>query len=111
MAAWKVRPPWKCCGGRWSRPVRRASHRAGAGNGAGDPGRAVRRRLAPAKGGLRAVQQQVLRSFATTGRPPAASALAETAARYGRTADAALAALHAADFLRLARGGEIRSAY
>jgi len=71
----------------------------------------MRRRLAPAEGGLRAVQQQVLRSFATTGRPPAASALAETAARYGTTADAALDALHAADFLRLAPGGEIRAAY
>jgi hypothetical protein len=40
----------------------------------------MRWRLAPAEGGLQALQQQVLRSFTTTGRPPAASALAETAA-------------------------------
>lgn len=71
----------------------------------------MRWRLAPAEGGLRALQQQVLRSFTTTGRPPAASALAETAALYGTKADAVLAGLHAADFLRLSPGGEIRAAY
>jgi hypothetical protein len=74
-------------------------------------GRAGRGRLAPAEGGLRAVQQEVLRWFAATGRPPAASALAGTAAWYGTTAQAVLARLHAGDFLRLNASGEIRAAY
>jgi Alkylmercury lyase len=80
------------------------------GGGNGPAGRAGRGRLAPA-GGLRAVQQQVLRSFATTGQPPAASGLGEIAARYGTTAGAVLAELHAADFLRLGPGGDIHVAY
>jgi hypothetical protein len=71
----------------------------------------VRGRLAPAEGGLRAVQQQVLRSFAAVGHAPQAQALAETAARYGTTAAAALEALHAGDYLRLGPAGEIRAAY
>jgi hypothetical protein len=53
----------------------------------------------------------VLRSFATTGRAPAASGLAGTAARYGTTAREALAGLHAGDFLELGPGGDIRAAY
>jgi hypothetical protein len=72
--------------------------------------RVVRRRP-PAEGGLRAVQQQVLRSFAITGHGPSAAELAETAARYGTTADAVLAALHAGDYLQLGPGGQIRAAY
>jgi hypothetical protein len=32
--------------------------------------------MAPAEGGLRAVHQRVLRSFATAGRPPTAAELA-----------------------------------
>jgi hypothetical protein len=67
--------------------------------------------LAPAEGGLRAVQQEVLRWFAATGRPPAASALAGTAGWYGTTARAVLARLHAGDFVRLSASGEIRAAY
>jgi hypothetical protein len=74
-------------------------------------GRAGRGRLAPAGGGLRAVQQQVLRSFAATGRPPPGSALAGIAARYGTTAEAVLAKLHAADFVQLGPGGDIHAAY
>ena len=81
------------------------------GGGNGTPGRAGRGRLAPAGGELRAVQQQVLRSFAATGHPPAASGLATVAARYGTTAGAVLAELHAADFLRLGPGGDIHAAY
>jgi Alkylmercury lyase len=81
----------------------------GGGNGA--PGQAGRGCLAPAGGGLRAAQQQVLRSFAATGHPPAASGLAELAARYGTTAGAVLAELHAADFLQLGPGGDIHAAY
>ena len=57
------------------------------------------------------MQQEVLRTFATTGRPLAAPALAETAARYGTTPEAALTRLHAEDFLRLGPGGQIRAAY
>ena len=57
----------------------RASRQAGAPGRAGVVGRAGRGSLAPAEGVLRAVQQEVLRTFATTGRPLAASALAETA--------------------------------
>ena len=89
--------------------MRKANRRAAA-DGAGAPGVAGGGRLAPA-GVLRAVQQQVLRAFATAGRPPAAPALAETAARYGTAADAVLARLHATDILRLGSGGEIRAAY
>ena len=68
-------------------------------------------RLPPAEGGMRAVHQQVLRSFAATGHAPPAADLAETAARYGTTADAALAALHGGDYLQLGPGGQIRAAY
>jgi Alkylmercury lyase len=89
----------------------RASRQAGATGRPGAVGRAGRGRLAPANGGLRAVQQQVLRSFATTGRPPAAGALEETATWYGTTPEAVLARLHAEDFLRLGPGGQIRAAY
>jgi hypothetical protein len=75
------------------------------------PGRGGRGRLAPPEGGLRAVQQEVLRSFAADGHPPVPSALAETAARYGTTAEWVLARLHADDFLRLDSRGEILAAY
>jgi hypothetical protein len=74
-------------------------------------GRGGRGRVASAEGGLRAIHQQVLRSFAATGRPPAAADLAETAARYATTTDAVLAALHTEDFLQLDAGGQIRAAY
>jgi hypothetical protein len=60
---------------------------------------------------MRAVHQQVLRSFATTGHAPTTADLAETAARYGATADAVLAALHAGDYLQLGPDGQIRAAY
>ena len=68
-------------------------------------------RLPPAGDGMRAVHQQVLRSFAATGHAPPAADLAETAARYGATADAVLAALHAGDYLQLGPDGRIRAAY
>ena len=68
-------------------------------------------RLAPVQGGLRAVQQQVLRSFASTGHAPSAADLAETAARNGTTAAVVLAALHAGDYLRLGPDEQIRAAY
>jgi hypothetical protein len=68
-------------------------------------------RRPPAEAGLRAVYQQVLRSFATTGHAPSAADLAETAGRYGTTAGAVLAALHAGDYLQLGPGGQIRAAY
>jgi alkylmercury lyase-like protein len=68
-------------------------------------------RRPPAEAGLRAVQQQVLRSFAATGHAPSAADLAETAARYGTTAAAVLAALQAGDYLQLGPDGQIRAAY
>jgi Alkylmercury lyase len=68
-------------------------------------------RRSPAEDGQRAVQQQVLRSFAGTGHAPEAADLAETAARYGTTVGAVLAALHEGDYLRLGSDGQIRAAY
>jgi alkylmercury lyase-like protein len=87
---------------------------AGTGTGPVAPdaaGRAGLGRLAPAEGGLRAVQQRVLRSFALAGEPPAMSELDQAAAPYGAGGPAVLALLHAADFLRLDPGGAIRAAY
>lgn len=74
-------------------------------------GRGGRGRVAPAEGGLRAIHQQVLRSFATNGAPPSAAELAQTAGRYATTAKAVLTALHAEDFLQLTADGQIRAAY
>jgi len=91
--------------------MRRRERRTAAATPPGALGRGGRGRVAPAEGGLRAVHQQVLRSFAATGRPPAAAGLAETAARYATTADAVLAALHAEDFLQLDAGEQICAAY
>jgi hypothetical protein len=68
-------------------------------------------RRPPAEDKMRAVYQQVLRSFAATGHGPSAADMAETAARYGTTAAAVLAALHAGDHLRLGPDGQIRAAY
>ncbi|MFD9945914.1 alkylmercury lyase family protein [Nonomuraea sp. NPDC059023] len=64
-------------------------------------GRAGAGRRAPVDGGLRAVQQRVLRSFAGTG----------TALSRAELPQQALTALHEADFLRLDEHGEIRAAY
>ncbi|HET9968291.1 MAG TPA: alkylmercury lyase family protein [Streptosporangiaceae bacterium] len=87
---------------------------AGTGTGPGVPGAAGRAglgRLAPVEGGLRAVQQRVLRSFALAGGPPAMSELDQAAAPYGAGGRAVLAVLHAADFLRLDPAGAISAAY
>ena len=78
---------------------------------AGAAGRAGRGRLAPAEGGLRAVQQRVLRAFAETGQPPSAAGLEEAAAPYGVSGPEVMRQLHAADFLRLDAGGAISAAY
>jgi hypothetical protein len=77
----------------------------------GAVGRAGLGRLAPVEGGLRAVQQRVLRSFAEAGEPPAMTELDRAAAPYGTGGRAVLALLHAADFLRLDTAGAIRAAY
>ncbi|MFE5715156.1 alkylmercury lyase family protein [Streptomyces sp. NPDC056501] len=77
-----------------------------------DPiGRAGRGRRAPAERGLRAVQQTVLRHFATTGAAPSASDLEGVAAEAGRTVDDVLAELDAEDFLALDAEGRVRAAY
>jgi hypothetical protein len=74
-------------------------------------GRAGLGRLAPAEGGLRAVQQEVLRSFAESGMPPSAASLDDAAAPFGSDGREILARLHAADFLRLDAAGGISAAY
>ena len=68
-------------------------------------------RRPPAEDGMRAVQQQVLHSFAATGHAPPAADLAETAGRHGTTAGAVLSALHAGDYLHVGPDGQIRAAY
>jgi hypothetical protein len=75
------------------------------------PGRAGRGRLAPTAGGLRAVQQAVLRSFAATGNPPPTGLLEETATAFGATASEVLAVLAREDFLALDTAGRIWAAY
>jgi hypothetical protein len=77
-----------------------------------DPvGRGGRGRLAPVEGGLRAVQQAVLRHFAASGSTPDTTALEPVAARSGRSAVEVLAELADQDFLTLDQKGRIRAAY
>ncbi|WP_020389681.1 organomercurial lyase [Kribbella catacumbae] len=59
----------------------------------------------------KAVQQAILRSFATTGQPPVPSDLDEVTAGSGRSTDEVLTALHNGDAIRLAPNGEIAVAY
>lgn len=75
------------------------------------PGRTTVSRLAPTAGGLRAVQQAVLRSFAATGGPPQPAELAEVAAPCARSIRQVLSQLHTGDFLRLDKTGHIQAAY
>lgn len=74
-------------------------------------GRGGRGRLAPVAGGLRAVQQTVLRHFAATGHSPTLEDLQAAAAAHGRTAAEVIADLAAEDFLALDDAGGIRAAY
>ncbi|MFB9485329.1 alkylmercury lyase family protein [Streptomyces filamentosus] len=74
-------------------------------------GRAGQGRLAPPEGGLRAVQQAVLRSFATTGAPPAAAEMESAAVPFGVPAAEVLAELASEDFLTLDDAGHIQAAY
>ncbi|MGW2557667.1 alkylmercury lyase family protein [Streptomyces sp. NPDC001514] len=74
-------------------------------------GRGGRGRLAPVAGGLRAVQQAVLRHFAATGGAPSAGALEAAAAVHGRGTAEVLADLAAEDFLTLDGHGRIQAAY
>lgn len=74
-------------------------------------GRAGRGRIAPVAGGLRALQQAVLRSFAATGTPPSAELLAKAAAPFGVTAPEVVAELARQDFLVLDEAGQICGAY
>lgn len=74
-------------------------------------GRAGRGRLAPAEGGLRAVQQAVLRHFSATGRAPEPGDLEDAAGGVGRAAPLVLAELAAEDFLTLDSEGQILAAY
>lgn len=81
--------------------------------GGGDraAGRAGRGRLAPVGGGLRAMQQAVLRSFAATGAPPEAAELEAVAEPFGVPVGQVLAELAAEDFLTLDATGRIQAAY
>ncbi|MEU1404822.1 alkylmercury lyase family protein [Streptomyces sp. NPDC005728] len=74
-------------------------------------GRAGQGRLAPIEGGLRAVQQAVLRSFATTGAPPEQAELEAAADPFAVPAARVLAELAAEDFLTLDDTGRIQAAY
>jgi Alkylmercury lyase len=86
----------------------------------GRPARPANRRLdrmapvertAPVERGQRAVQQLVLRSFATTGAPPQQKQLTDVARRFGGDIDQVLADLAAGDYLAFDTGGAIRAAY
>jgi hypothetical protein len=59
----------------------------------------------------RAVQQAILRAFATTGREPTPDDLEAVLARSGRSSAEILAALHAEDTIRLDAAGHIAVAY
>lgn len=59
----------------------------------------------------KAVQQAILRGFATTGRPPAASDLDPETAGTGRGSQEVLFSLHEVDAIRLAPDGQIAVAY
>jgi hypothetical protein len=74
-------------------------------------GRAGRGRLAPVERGLRAVQQEVLRGFASTGAQPEPAQLDRVVEPFGVPAAAVLAELAAEDFLTLDDSGRIRAAY
>ncbi|MGF1429269.1 alkylmercury lyase family protein [Kitasatospora sp. LaBMicrA B282] len=74
-------------------------------------GRGGRGRLAPVERGLRALQQAVLRSFATTGGAPEVADLEEVSRPFGLPAARVLAELAAEDFLTLDEEGRIRAAY
>lgn len=78
---------------------------------AGTVGRGGRGRLAPVGGGLRALQQAVLRHFALTGGAPDPAVLESHTATHGRTAAEVLADLAAEDFITLDEHGRIRAAY
>ncbi len=73
------------------------------------PGRGGRGRIAPAEGGLRAVHQAVLRSFAATGRAPEQGFLDEAARPFD--VRQVLAELAEGDFLCLDQAGRISAAY
>jgi hypothetical protein len=72
-------------------------------------GRGGRGRMAPAEGGLRAVHQAVLRSFAATGRAPEQDFLDEVARPFD--VRQILAELAEGDFLYLDHAGRISAAY
>lgn len=59
----------------------------------------------------KAVHQEILRTFASTGRPPAPSDLGATIAESGRLTSEVLSALHEADAIGLDADGDIAVAY
>ncbi len=74
-------------------------------------GRGGRGRLAPAEGGLRAVQQALLREMARCGRPPEPAAIDRVAERHGRRGAEVLSELADQDFVSLGHGDNLRAIY
>lgn len=68
-------------------------------------------RTAPVDGGQRAVQQAILRGFATTGGAPSPDQLAKVVRPYGREVAQVVEQLVAGDYLALDQTGRIRAAY
>ena len=75
------------------------------------PGLTVLDRTAPVDGGRRALQQAILRGFATTGSAPPPDQLAEVVRPYGPELHHVMAQLVAEDYLALDQAGRIRAAY
>lgn len=79
---------------------------------AGEGLRIWRARTAPKDPQARAVHREILRAFATTGRPPSPAAVRQIAWHTGAaSADAILAQLHEADVIRLDLAGAVGVAY
>jgi hypothetical protein len=72
---------------------------------------AWRRRTVPLDPVEKAVHQEILRSFAATGRPPALGGLDAATAANGRLTSDVLSALHGADAIGLDTDGNIAVAY
>jgi hypothetical protein len=72
---------------------------------------AWRHRAVPLDPAEKAVHQEILRTFAATGRPPGPSDLDPLTAASGRPSSEVLSALHTADAIRLDADGNIAVAY
>lgn len=94
--------------------LREAITSSATGSRAAAPGevlRAWRIRALPLDPAEKATHQAILRTFATTGQPPAPSAWDRVIVDPDRSTDEVLAALHEVDAIRLAADGSIAVAY